>query len=429
MEVVMLERYFVRPDTIDRLRASWIAEPLECYVKWLTDEGYTPRTVLRRVPIVACFGEFAQARGATTWSDLVEYVEPFGEFWLREHGRSYPTPLLHKKAADMARNPVHQMLRLVVPGHNGFGRRRRLQDPFSDQAPGFFRYLREERGLRETSIWHYSHYLRALEKYLKSIGLSDLYDLSPPVLSGFITEKRRCGSINSKSALQGFCSSLRVFLRYLYREGLIACDLSPTIEGPQIYRLSDIPRSISWGEVRRMLEAVDRRTPLGRRDYAILLLLVTYGLRAREVAALTLDDIDWKRERLSIPERKAGHSTAYPLSPVVGGAILDYLQNGRPQTTERHVFFRVLAPCAPLTWSAIGGRASHYLRKAGISVARPGSHTLRHTCVQRLVDANFSLKIIGDYVGHRSPDSTEVYTKVDVEALRELALGPGEDIS
>jgi integrase/recombinase XerD len=429
MEVVMLERYFVRPDTVDRLRASWIAEPLERYVTWLTEEGYATRTILRRVPIVACFGEFAQARGAATWADLVEYVEPFGAFWLREHGRSYPTLLLCQKAADGARNPVHQMLRLVVSGYDGRGRRSRLQDPFAHQAPGFFRYLREERGLRETSIEQYSHYLRALEKYLKGLGLSHLHELSPPVLSAFITERRRGGNINSKSTLQGFCSTLRVFLRYLYREGLTTCDLSATIEGPQIYRLSDIPRSISWDEVRRMLEVVDRRTPLGRRDYAVLLLLVTYGLRAREVAALTLDDIDWKRERLFVPERKAGHSTAYPLSPVVGEAILDYLQNGRPQTTQRQVFFRVVAPCVPLTWKAIGSRTSHYLHKAGISVARPGSHTLRHACVQRLVDAHFSLKTIGDYVGHRSPASTEIYTKVDVETLRELALGPGEDIA
>jgi site-specific recombinase XerD len=238
MEVVMLERYFVRPDTIDRLRASWIAEPLERYVTWLTEEGYAARTILRRVPIVVCFGEFAQARGATTWADLVDYVEPFGEFWLHEHGHSYPTPFLCQKAGDAARHPVWQMLRLVVPGSQGLGRRCRLQDPFAAQAPGFFRYLREERGLRETSIGHYGHYLRALEKYLRGIGLAHLHELSPPVLSAFIMERRRCGSINSRSALQGFCSALRVFIRYLYREGLIARDLSGTIEGPQFYRLA-----------------------------------------------------------------------------------------------------------------------------------------------------------------------------------------------
>ena len=163
-------------------------------------------------------------------------------------------------------------------------------------------------------------------------------------------------------------------------------------------------------------------------DYAILLLLVTYGLRAREIAALTLDDIDWKNERLRVPERKAGHSTAYPLSAVVGNAILEYLRHDRPETCERALFFSVHAPVAPLTWQAVSCRASRYLHRAGIPVARPGSHTLRHTCVQRLVDQRFSLKAIGDYVGHRSPDSTRIYSKVDVEALREVAIGLGEDL-
>jgi integrase len=173
---------------------------------------------------------------------------------------------------------------------------------------------------------------------------------------------------------------------------------------------------------------VDRRTQTGKRDYAILLLLVTYGLRAHEVAALTLDDLDWSNSRMRVPERKAGHSTAYPLSTIVGEAILDYLENGRPQTPDRHVFFRSAAPCAPIGHAAISTRAGHYLRKAGIQVPRPGSHTLRHTCVQRLVDADFSFKTIGDYIGHRSPASTQIYTKVAVEALRQIALGDGEEV-
>jgi integrase/recombinase XerD len=116
------------------------------------------------------------------------------------------------------------------------------------------------------------------------------------------------------------------------------------------------------------------------------------------------------------------------LSPIVGAAILDYLKSGRPETTDRHLFFRAFAPRTPLTHSTISTTASHYLHKAGIAVARPGSHTLRHTCVQRLVEANFSLKLIGDYVGHRVPASTQIYSKVDVEALREVACGDGEEV-
>ena len=140
------------------------------------------------------------------------------------------------------------------------------------------------------------------------------------------------------------CSTLRVFLRYAFREGIHQRDLSKLVEGPQHYRLADIPRSIGWDAVQKMLDQVDRRTAWGRRDYAMLLLMVSYGLRAREVSVLTLDDIDWKRDRLHVRERKADHTTAYPLARVVGEAIIDYLKNGRPVVQGRQLFWRHVAP-------------------------------------------------------------------------------------
>ena len=271
----------------------------------------------------------------------------------------------------------------------------------------------------------YQHCLRPLETYLKEIKASSLQELSPTILSAFVTSRREHWGI---SMLGSLCAVLRVFLRYLFRERLVPKDLSPCIEGPRQYRLSGIPRSISWAEVERMLATVDRRSVVGKRDYAILLLLVTYGLRGREVAALTLDDIDWERERLRVPERKAGHSSAYPLATIVGDAMVDYLKHGRPQKADRHIFYRVLAPWDPMTAQGVSCRASYYLHKAGIAVPRPGSHTLRHTCVQRLIDAHFSLKTIGDYVGHGSPEATAIYAKVSIESLREVALGNGEEV-
>ncbi|MBM4322619.1 MAG: integrase [Deltaproteobacteria bacterium] len=422
----MLERYFTRPDTVDRIRASWIGGPIERYIEWLTECHYSTRTIWHRVPVLFHFGQYAWEQGARTPDELPTFVGPFTELWVRDHGRNCTTSQALKQVAEDVRNPIQQMLRLAIPGYYGIGRKRKELEPLSNQAPGFFQYLKEERGLRETSIEHYRHYLRGFEAFLDKVALDSLSELSPPVLSAFITDYK--GNL-SKSSLTGLCSVLSVFLKYLHRERLTDKDLSGSIGSPKIYRHSDIPRSITWDEVRKMLDVVDCRTPLGKRDYAILLLFVTYGLRAREVAGLTLDDIDWKRDRLRIPERKAGHSTAYPLSSIVGEAIVDYLRHGRPQTSDRHVFFRVLAPPTPYTYSAVSGRVSHYLHKAGIRVHRAGSHTLRHTCVQRLVDSEFSLKSIGDYVGHRSASSTGIYTKVSIEALREVAMGDGEVIS
>jgi integrase/recombinase XerD len=422
----MLEHYFVLPDTIDRIRGCWIGQPIEKYVSWLAEKRYTARSIYRRVPILMRFGEFARGRGILTLQDLPSQVEAFIAAELAQRGK-HKTEQLRKSLAKEVRTYVEQMLCLVVPGFTGRGRSRHPENSFQNQAPDFFTFLREECGLRRTSIRSYSHYLRLFAAYLKKIGLDDLQHLSPPVFSGFIPELARQQA--STSSLRSACGVLRVFVRYLYRLGLLTKDISQCIEAPRTYRLAKIPRSITWDEVRRMFEVVDRRTRTGKRDYAILMLLVTYGIRSREVAGLTLDDIDWQNERLRIRERKAGHSTAYPLSPVVGEAILEYLRRGRPETTDRHIFFRSVAPYVPLTYSAISGRASRYLHKAGIAVSRPGSHTLRHTCVQRLVEAKFSLKMIGDYVGHRSATSTEVYTKVDIETLREVAYGDGEEIA
>lgn len=422
----MLERYYLRPGTVDRIRASWIGAGIEKYVVWLSERGYAARNVLRRVPILVRFGEFARDRGARKWEELPDHVSAFVTWWLSGHGLGQKAPPGRRKVAAEARNPIEQMLRLVVTGFTGSPRPHLPENPFQDQAPGFFRYLREERGLRESTTWNYGHSLRHFAAYLKKIGLTDLRHLSPPVLSGFVVERaRQPAALSTRNNIFGV---LRVFLGYLQREGILSRRLSCAVELPRAYRLSHIPRSITWDEVRLVLQTVDRRTPAGKRDYAMLLLLVTYGLRAHEVAALTLEDIDWKNERLRVPERKAGHSTAYPLSPSVGQAILDYLKQGRPSTEDRHVFFRVLAPCKPISSAAISSRAGEYLRKAGVSVPRPGSHTLRHTCVQRLVDAEFTLKAIGDYVGHRSPASTEIYTKVDIEGLREVACGDGEGV-
>ena len=420
----MLEKYFVKPETVDRVRACWIGAEIERYVEWLCEREYANRTVWHRVPTLVEFGEFARVRGANTLEDLPVHLDAFVAKWAARQQRAHLRGDFERVGREV-RGPIEQMLRLAVPGFTGRGRPHR-RAPFGEVAPGFFEYLVTERGLRPVSILAYRISLDRFEDYLVRVGVTELSVVSPTLLAAFVAERRATGL--AKTTVRQTCGALRVFLRYAHREGVLARDLSDTVQWPQVYRLSDVPRSISWAAVDRVLAGVDRRTDCGKRDYAILLLLVSYGLRGREIAALTLDDIDWKRERLAIPERKAGHSTAFPLSAVVGAALVDYLRNARPATSDRHVFFRTMAPVQPIEAAAVCSRARHYLLKAGVEVPRPGSHTLRHTCVQRLVDADFSLKTIGDFVGHRSPASTQIYGKVAVEPLRRVALGDGEEV-
>jgi integrase/recombinase XerD len=362
----VLNRYFIRPNTADRIRASWIGDPIERYVAWLCEQSYAARNVFVRVPILLRFGEFAQRAGACSWEELPAHVESFVEDWLKRQGRDYAQPQRQATARGI-RNPVQQLLRLILPhrAENKSG----LSDPFADAVPSFFDFLRRERGLQEATLVQYRHYLQRLQDYLHRIGRPLLPDLPLTAVSAFITDS---GATIDKRSVQSLCSILKVFFRYLFRVGLMTRDLSKAIESPHRYSLSNLPRSITWIEVEQMLQKVDRRSSVGKRDYAILLLLVTYGLRAREVGALTLDDIDWKRDHLHIRGRKAGHSTAYPLAPPVGEALLDYLKQGRPKTTERAVFFRAYAPFTPLSRVAVSLRAKWYLQKAGINVPRPG---------------------------------------------------------
>jgi integrase/recombinase XerD len=416
----MLSHYFIRPTTIDRIRASWIGEAVERYVTWLEEQSYAERNIFVRVPLLLRFGEFARNAGARSWKELPAYVDSFVQSWFESREREYSWIQYHA-AVRGVRNPIQQLLRLILPADNAAY----VPNPFVDVAPGFFEFLRRDRGLSEATLIQYRHYLQRLQTYLQRVNQPLVPDLPVAVLGAFITESGK--TIDARS-VQSLCSICKVFFRYLHRLGLMSRDLGKTIESPRRYRFANLPRSIAWVEMERTLQKVDRRSAIGRRDYAILLLLVTYGLRAREVAALTLDDIDWKRDRLHIRGRKAGHSTVYPLAPSVGEAILDYMKDGRPETAGRAAFFGVRAPYKPVSQVAVSLRAKWYLRKAGIEVPRPGSHTLRHTCVQRLIDSGFSLKTIGDFIGHRTPDATRIYAKVNIEALREVALGDGEEI-
>ena len=418
----MLEEYYVRPQAVGRIRASWIGSEIECYVVWLAEQSYSRASVRCRVPVLFAFGEFAWAGGARSVGDLPAHVEAFVAERVPELAQL--GAVAARERVKNVRGPIEQMLRLVVPGFTG-SRRPLLEVPFIDELPGFFEYLLCERGLRPTSLQGYECYLRSFERYLGRVGVKQLVELSPALVSAFVAE-RSAGLATASVGL--LCGALREFLRYAHRQGVLVSDLSKTVDRPRTYRLSDIPRSITPAEVSQVLACVDRSSTRGKRDYAALLVLATYGLRSREIAAMTLDHIDWTREQLSVPGRKGGHSTAFPLSSSVGEALVDYLQHGRPQSAERQVFFMAFAPVRPISHTAVSKLATKYLRQAGIQVPRPGSHTLRHSCVQRLVDADFPLKTIGDFVGHRSPKTTEIYTKVAVESLREIALGDGEEV-
>lgn len=283
----MLEKYYIRPTTIDRIHESWIASAVEQYVSWMAERRYTDSSVSRRIPIVVSFGEFAKAHGASDIKNLPDHVEPFVQAWVSERAGGRRSARRRKQVGNEVRNPIRQMLRLAVLDYIGRGRPHKPDNPFERQAPEFLRYLTEERGLRRRSIHQYQFSLRQFAAYLERLGVHDLAKLSPTVLSGFIAEY--APPRVSWSTVRNACGVLRVFLRYLNREGVMAKDLSSLVEFPQSYRHAGVPRSISWEQVEQVLAGIDRRSASGKRDYAMMLLLATYGLRIPGIAARDSD--------------------------------------------------------------------------------------------------------------------------------------------
>jgi integrase len=161
--------------------------------------------------------------------------------------------------------------------------------------------------------------------------------------------------------------------------------------------------------------------PVDVRDHAILSLLIHYGLRRGEVASLTLDDLDWETEKIHIARSKIRRPQRYPLIAPVGDAILRYLAQARPRSSYRALFLTIKAPFRPLSGSGIGAIVRMRLRMQGVKLKRQGAHCLRHACAGQLMDAGFTLKQIADYLGHRSMNTTRIYTKIDLDGLREVA--------
>ncbi|MDP2707979.1 MAG: site-specific integrase, partial [Burkholderiales bacterium] len=217
-------------------------------------------------------------------------------------------------------------------------------------------------------------------------------------------------------------SALRSFLRYARYLGEVTLDLAAAVPIVANWSMTSIPRAISADHVRRLLASIDRHTALGRRDYAVLLLLARLGLRASEVAFLELDDIDWKTGRLAV-RSKGAQRLELPLLAEVGKAIVAYLRHGRPFSTSRRVFLRAKAPIRGFQGaSGVGSIVRHSLKRAGINAPTTGAHQFRHGLATEMLRQGASLGEIGELLGHRHPQTTMIYSKVDLKALRTLAL-------
>jgi integrase/recombinase XerD len=227
----------------------------------------------------------------------------------------------------------------------------------------------------------------------------------------------------SKSTVADHCSSLRSFLRFLRVTGRVDTEFAKSVVAPRVRRQARPPRTLPWQHVRRILRSIRQSEPPGKRDFAILLLLATYGLGAAEVLGLRLQDVDWKAGVLRAHRPKTKVSIELPLLPPVARALIAYLRWERPPARgTAHLFLRMNMPYLPITSAAIRHRIRHYALAAGVSADMIGAHAFRHSHASRQVDAGANIKVVSEILGHRSSSSTSVYVRVAIKRLRGVGL-------
>lgn len=366
--------------------------------------GYTPLTIVNELRQVAHLSRWMQSGGLAA-SDLSAVRAE--EFWvvrrsLRDHGNCSLTGLMVLVSVLIELGVVGE---IAVQGPK-FGHELVLAK--------FYKYLLGERGLCVDTA---GAYVERARQFL--VGCPAGCELGGLRTSDVTRAVQREAGRLSIGSTQYFVAGLRAFLRFCFVEGLVATDLSAAALAVTGRPRCLLPRGISDSDVALLLGSCDQRQPDGRRDYAVLLLLVRLGLRAGEVGGLLLDDIDWRRGEIVV-RGKGRRVDLLPLPVDVGEAISGYLQCGRPTTARRELFLRLLAPVGPLGRGGVSSIVRRACRRGG--VGEVGAHRLRHTLACSLITADAGLIEIGEILRHRGITSTAIYARVDVETLRSVAL-------
>jgi integrase/recombinase XerD len=278
--------------------------------------------------------------------------------------------------------------------------------------------LREVRGLAASTIAYRRYAARCFLQHLEREGIR-LKKLQAVQIESYI---RKAGKRLCRAGLQLEISALRGFLRFLATDGRAPEGLASQIDTPRLYRLEKLPRSLPWETVRALLRSIDRSSPKGLRDYAMFLLMATYGLRSSEVIALTLDDLRWKQGSLEIHQQKTAQPLELPLTNAVSCALAKHVKRTPPPPRYRRIFLRMHAPIGVLNSSAVNAAFRHQVQKSGLHIPFQGPHCLRHSLAVRLLQKGTPLKTISDILGHRSTQSTATYLRLATEDLREVPL-------
>jgi len=398
----------VFPKNFQRYLSLPVLGPMmDSYATWLFEQRYTRRSSQFELRMAAHVSKFLHKQGLRVVTEVSEdYLQT-----------------------------CYQSFRLAFPKEAGsvrviarFLRERDALQPLRAPEPScedihvnaFMAHLKDDRGYAPCTVQRQAHIVAEFLDWLKfeeahhRLPLLEVTDIE-----GFVGYMgKRMGRV----ALQKVTSTMRNFLRFLAAGGVIPHGLDSQIDTPRIYRQEQLPRALPWATVQTFLHSIDRNTAIGKRDYAMFALMTTYGLRACDVVALKLDDIQWRAWRIRICQTKTGNPLELPLTREVGAAIYDYLKIVPRYGKYRQIFLRLKAPAGILKATAVTEAFQSWSRKSGLDIPYQGTQWLRHSYALHLCRCGLPLKTIGDLLGHRSPESTANYIRLSTEELREVAL-------
>jgi site-specific recombinase XerD len=424
-EVVMpLEDRFGRLAKLRWFRMLPLGPELDEFCAWLCGQGFSRNVVRRRLWQVSHFNRYLRRLGVR---DCHKVERSLGDRFLHEH-------LPHCRCRGLSRSKQIGTARSICYFIDYLSERGFIAPASETSAPQetlldeYLHYLKCERNLADSTIRARQRYLVPfLEELGDDATAERLCNVTPEQVQAFF---ERCAQDSAPATCRQIQGTLRTFFRFGVKQGYLKRDLTQAVPHIREYKLSNLPRGLSDEDAHKVLNSIDRTTPTGVRDFAIVQLLHTYGVRGGQLCVLRLQDIEWSRNRIRFPPLKGGKEVIEPLTNEVGEALLEYLRRGRPNTERDIVFLTTRAPFQPLRSSAtITTIVAARMRRAGVTACPMGSHVFRHAFASRMLTHGQSLKTIADMLGHRHINTTFIYTKVDLETLRQLPLDWPEEVS
>ena len=410
----MLESLRVRPQIRSRIGAGPLAEHVDAFVAVLQDEGYAPGVMRRYVYAIDVFGQWL-ARRQIAASDLDEtIVARFVARLKRPHAPGRPRGRLPDVACGVRKFTARLWSAGDATRHNA-----PPVTPTDQWLHAFDEHLARVVGASVGTRRIYLRHARAFLTARFGQARPDWAALTTEDVADFV---RVHASRLAPAACRAPATAIRAFLRFLATRGVVRAGLAGAIPPVREWKLARLPRALTRDDLQRVLDACRAPSPAQARDRVVLLVLARLGLRASEVAALHVEDVDWREGHVVIRAGKSGRERCLPLPHDVGDGLVGYLRTRRAAPGCRHLFVRARPPYGPMASATVTAIAQQALQHAGITVPRPGAHTFRHTVATHLVQQGVPFKAVADVLGHARLETTAIYAKLDLPTLAPIAL-------